>query len=269
MDFSDYLSNIDLNISNEYKILSSFLNGSNNLEFFKRVIDDNWHNYPFSEGSYDYRELFNRINTLSIDLHKAYLLLAQMFLELINFTTSDLIDNVYFRDIYMVREGTEIQKVVRKIDYCLDRLGYAKDKKQFNKYKKVILIEKNPLASSLITEIQNDEISTKIMEFNYVDTNYDQKRLIVLLFYKYFDSDNIKKEVRNSTNGIKRTFNNLMQILENIKHSEDHPVSLQFINRNINVWIDNAYNLSLEVFKHMSNKKINIDFEENSKKERS
>lgn len=264
MDYSEILRLADIDIDYELRIIRTIMKDEYQLYDIRKVINLNYHLYPFSDGTINYNELFDKIYNLSLPTLTRYLLCGQIVFNLFNFVF-DKIKKAKPEIIYIIHEQeiNSTQVIKNKILYIYDKLGYETSEVLLGGYNKVVVMEKNSLARSVAIDIKDLQLSTSILKYNYIDSSYETKRNIILSFYRFFDKNqSINTQLNNSTNGIKRTYKNLLRIMETLKHGANHPQALKFVLADTHRWTDISYNLSLEVFRHLLNRNDNLDFEQ-------
>jgi len=264
MDYSEILQSTKINIYEEYSLITGMIDDIYQLNSVKTAINRNYHCYPFSNGTLSYRELLSKIDQLKIDDALKFILYGQAISNLFDFAFNTIKTAELEISVPILEDDLYSSMIfIKKIRYVYDKLGYEIGQTKVGSHKKKIAIEKNSLAKSISMYIDNIELSNSIMKYNYVDSDYEVKHSIVMMFYRYFDKNKIiNDQINDSTNGIKRTFKNLLRIMETLKHGEKHPQSIKFILADKQKWTDIAYNFSLEVFQNLLNKKNNELFEQ-------
>ena len=263
MDYSDILRSQNIDIDNEYSIIYSLLTDKFYIKDIRMILDANFHIYPFSEGSISYRELLMKIDNLKMDTSLKFIYLGQAICNIFNFAYNSLENaRLSWSRTISISDNSTAKTILNKIFYISDRLGYELIEIKQNRNKKVIAMQKNDLAKSVSKDTANIELSNSIFKYNFIDSNFETKLGIIFVFYRYFDKNKeVISQVNDATNGIKRTYKNLLRIMETLKHGDKHPQSLKFILEDKDKWTDIAYNLSLEVFRHLLNREYNLSFE--------
>lgn len=262
MDYKEFLLKIELDLNFEIYKLHSILKDPKKLVNIKRIISNNYSDFAHGLGTHSFQELLNDIEDLKIDYPTKYALMSQAIFNLFEFGFS-IFENIYNNHYLLCSniDNEEIKIIRKSINFNLSRLGYEIKQYNHGSNREFKVQEINSFSKIVAFSIPNDELALFILKFNFIDSDIQTKKSILLEVLKYIENKQIKLKLNNSTTGIRSTYQSLNQILQNIKHNEDHSVHYDFVSDDINKWINNAYKLSLEVLMHIINGPILDDFD--------
>ncbi|CEN81005.1 hypothetical protein [Paraclostridium sordellii] len=133
--------------------------------------------------------------------------------------------------------------LIRIVNILLDHINY--ESKKFESEEKVLVVEKNPAATS-VAEIVEDDLSFKVIEYNHhlLKGNLDRKKEILKAL-----ADKVEPLTENLDNQLASDFGFLVNNI-NIRHNnlegknrKEYIVNMQ--NEELEEWYDEAYQLML------------------------
>ena len=142
-----------------------------------------------------------------------------------------------------VKSNQFYDTLIRIINILLDHINY--EEKKFKSEEKVLVVEKNPAATS-VAEIVEDDLSFKVIEYNHhlLKGNLDRKKEILKAL-----ADKVEPLTENLDNQLTSDFGFLLNNI-NIRHNnlegknrKEHTVNMQ--DEELEEWYDEAYQLML------------------------
>lgn len=159
--------------------------------------------------------------------------------------------NIYYPSSYENKPFEKFAKYYEKIEYTLDKIDYQIIEKDTD----FLIVPKDVVAEEVAGLDRYKDIKWRILEYNSYKTTLNEKRAILDVLYTKFEGKT-KKNVISEQNAV--LYNELSGIIQCARHGIDSPKvkAYTFFYDNEEAWCDKIYNLILEAFLHMENKKI-------------
>jgi hypothetical protein len=244
ISFEEKLKIRKVNLNQEIEKLVYIFN--NKLEYDSNILFNHLDN---KMGCFDSDE-FMKLGFSNIDrssLINCYLDLCDFYLLLETAHTRLQRKDKYASLNYLKADYASIYS---GIVFILDKIDYQIILDENNK---PFISQKDAVAEEIAGMAEYSDVKWRILEYNSYKISLDEKKYILIELYKKFEG--VRKDARLSNMELETRIGELIQC---VRHKKDAPKEekFSFYYSNEEKWCDKLYDLLLEIFIHLENKKI-------------